>query len=215
MATDAAPNPPPEPSDVHHLQNGESLNEAEASAKVVIEDRSLAPSTGCWDGHISSPDLGSSAGPDNRVDAQLVAVVDVREGTGGTAGTLDSTRMRYRVQRRGDRSRRQPSSTGSNSRGPVSGHDPRRPHQHDAVVDVREGTGGTAGTLDGTRMRYRVQRRGDKSRGQPSSTGSSSRGPVSGHDPRRPHQVGLAHDPALGHCTQAGAVQQASALNLD
>ncbi|KAH7961306.1 hypothetical protein HPB52_007321 [Rhipicephalus sanguineus] len=43
----------------------------------------------------------------------------------------------------------------------------------------------------------------------------NSRGPVSGHDSRRPHQVGLTHDPALGHCTQAGAVRQASSLTLE
>ncbi|KAH8029623.1 hypothetical protein HPB51_002076 [Rhipicephalus microplus] len=46
--------------------------------------------------------------------------------------------------------------------------------RHDAVVDVREGKGGTAGTADGTRMRYRVQRRLVGRRGQPSSQGRNS-----------------------------------------
>ncbi|KAH7982690.1 hypothetical protein HPB52_006553 [Rhipicephalus sanguineus] len=53
MAPDAPPKPPPGPSDIRHLQSGESLNEAEASAKVVIEDRSLEPkSTGGSDGDL-------------------------------------------------------------------------------------------------------------------------------------------------------------------
>ncbi|XP_037526224.1 uncharacterized protein LOC119403355 [Rhipicephalus sanguineus] len=69
MAPDAPPIPPLGPSDAHHLNSGESLNEAEVSAKVIIEDRSQEPkSTGGSDGDISSPDLGSSAGRDLRVD---------------------------------------------------------------------------------------------------------------------------------------------------
>ncbi|KAL1476306.1 hypothetical protein MTO96_036605 [Rhipicephalus appendiculatus] len=40
------------------------------------------------------------------------------------------------------------------------------------------------------------------------------RGPGSGHDPRRPHQVGLVHEPGPGYCTLAGATQQASSLDL-
>ncbi|KAH7935804.1 hypothetical protein HPB52_013719 [Rhipicephalus sanguineus] len=69
MAAAAPPIPPPGPSDARHLQSGESLNEAEASAKVIIQDRSQEPkSTDGSHGDLSSPDLGSSAGRDIRVD---------------------------------------------------------------------------------------------------------------------------------------------------
>ncbi|KAH7956628.1 hypothetical protein HPB52_011209 [Rhipicephalus sanguineus] len=98
MARDASPIPPKVPSDARHLQSGESLNEAEASAKVIIEDRSQEPkSTGGSDAAGADEDVGYAAERAaivDRNDRDFDANVDEADratATGGSTSAETST----------------------------------------------------------------------------------------------------------------------------
>ncbi|KAH7952552.1 hypothetical protein HPB52_024006 [Rhipicephalus sanguineus] len=68
MAADSPPIPPPGPSDARHLQSGESVNEAQVSAKVIIKDRSQEPKA--TDGSHDAYGEHLKAHPSNVLEAQ-------------------------------------------------------------------------------------------------------------------------------------------------